>query len=117
MIKLLNFLYGIICYSFHFAIFALMAILFGGKIFLGRYIYFGDFKKDLDDYNYLGIINVLESLIFYACIFWILSTLFILTKYDPRINRNFIIAGVVGFFLSVIYFIVDPFGTWKMLMR
>jgi hypothetical protein len=115
--RIINFLYGIICYSFYCVLLILMAILFGGKIILGRYIYFGEFKKNSDDYSYLNTIEILEGVFLYACFFWILSTLFILVKHEPRINRKSIVAGVIGLVCTFIYFISDPFGSWSMLMR
>jgi hypothetical protein len=117
MAKFLRLLYTAVTYSFYFAIFCLMIILFGSKLILGRFLYYGNSKISVDDKKYLSILEFLETSILYISVFWIFLTLFVLISKELPIYRKLVKVGLMGIILSVIYFFVDPFGTLTMLMK
>jgi hypothetical protein len=84
------------------------------KIVFGRILYYGN-ESNIPHENYLWILFPFYNISVFGLIIWSLSAFVKILANKFRMAEHANKIGIIGFILSMIFLIADPFGLWMYL--
>ncbi len=110
----INVVYRIACFLLFGIEMFFLIFLIGSKIFIGRVLYYGGVdQRNVGYESYFDLLMLLQNCLWVVLIFWVILTLNEILTVRFKIKKPYIKIGLLGFGLSIVYALVDPFGLIK----
>ena len=115
VMKIIRWLHSITSYLTLFPVLVFLVSAIASKLLIGRVLYFGSFDERNIRYNdYYPYLSFFLELTLYLLPLWLILSIINIKNY--RKDKISYLLGAVGFILSIMLIIIDPFGLVKYLL-